>query len=278
MMELMSTADVPATPPSSRRRTRESGVFVRDTPGVRSLTRGLQVLRAFRPGINALTNAELAERTGFARATVSRLTATLVSAGFLDYEVASALYRLGAPFLALGLAVRSGSTVLQAALPIMREVSEGQRINVGLALADDSDVVYLDSVRKSQHGLFRHIMAGSRLPMAETALGRAWLGGQTPAVRRQMLSLLALRYEGRWTPIRRELTAAFAAIQRNGYCGREHRSGIMAVAAPLVLAGHPVHALNISYRAPPQGEGDALERQYGAMLLQMVERIHNALA
>lgn len=277
-MELMPSPDDPANLPSSRRRTRESGVFVRDTPGVRSLERGLQLLRAFRPGINSLTNSELAERTGFARATVSRLTATLVSAGFLDYEVAPGLYRLGAPFLALGLAVRSGSTVLQAALPIMREVSDGQRINVGLALADDSDVVYLDSVRKSQLGIFRHIMAGTRLPMAETALGRAWLGGQTAAVRKQMLALLALRYEGRWTPIRRELSAAFAAIQRDGYCGREHRSGVMAVAAPLVLAGHPVHALNISYRAPTDGEGEALERQYGAMLLQMAERIRNALA
>nr|WP_145546746.1 IclR family transcriptional regulator [Variovorax boronicumulans] len=267
-----------ASSPSSRRRTRESGVFVRDTPGVRSLERGLQLLRAFRPGITSLSNAELAERTGFPRASVSRLAATLVSKGFLDHEVSTGLYRLGAPFLGLGLAVRNGSTVLQTALPFMREVSEGQRINVGLALADDCDVVYLDSVRKSHLGIFRHIIAGTRLPMAETALGRAWLGGQTPAARRQMLDLLASRYEERWAGIRRELAAALAAVRRDGYCSFDHRNGVMAVAAPLVLPGHPVHALNISYRAPAEDRQRATEEQYAELLLRTAARIRRALA
>ncbi|WP_211333069.1 IclR family transcriptional regulator [Pseudorhodoferax soli] len=272
-------ADAPrSVPPSSRRRTRESGVFVRDTPGVQSLERGLQVLRAFRPGITSLSNAELAERTGFPRATVSRLAATLVSAGFLDHEAATGLYRLGAPFLGLGLAVRSGSAVLQAALPFMREVSEGQRINVGLALADDCDVVYLDSVRKSQLGIFRHIIAGTRLPMAETALGQAWLAGLAPAARKQMLSVLAQRYADRWGPIRREISGALAAIGRDGYCSRDHRSGVMAVATPLALPGHPLHALNISYRAPADDKAHAAECRYGELLLQTAERIRRAAA
>lgn len=274
----MPTAAPKTAAPSSRRRTRESGVFVRDTPGVQSLERGLQLLRAYRPGITSLSNAELAERTGFPRASVSRLAATLVSAGFLDHEAGTGLYRLGAPFLGLGLAVRSGSAVLQAALPFMREVSEGQRINVGLALADDCDVVYLDSVRKSQLGIFRHIIAGTRLPMAETALGRAWLGGLAPAARKQMLQVLALRYADRWAGIRREVSGALAAVQRDGYCSHDHRSGVMAVATPLVLAGHPLHALNISYRAPAEDQARAAQCRYGELLLQTAERIRRAMA
>ncbi len=274
----MASAGSPRATVSSRRRTRDSGVFVRDTPSVRSLERGLQLLRAFRPGVHALTNSELAERTGFPRTTVSRLTATLVSAGFLDFEVATGLYRPGPPFLGLGLAVRSGSAVLQAALPIMREISEGQRINVGLAVADHSDIVYLDSVRKSQLSIFRHIMAGTRLPMAETALGRAWLAGVPKHLRDQVADTLAVRYARRWPAIRRELATAFAAILRRGYCTVEHRSTVMAVAVPLVLPGYAVHALNISYRAPSDDQQRVLERQYGALLLQMAERIRCALA
>ncbi|KQP37610.1 hypothetical protein ASF44_14240 [Pseudorhodoferax sp. Leaf274] len=253
-------------------------MFVRDTPGVQSLERGLQLLRAFRPGITSLSNAELAERTGFPRASVSRLAGTLVSAGFLEHEAGTGLYRLGAPFLGLGLAVRSGSAVLQAALPFMREVSEGQRINVGLALADDCDMVYLDSVRKSQLGIFRHIITGTRLPMAETALGRAWLGGLAPAARQRMLAVLAERYAERWAGTRREISGALAAIRRDGFCGHDHRSGVMAVAAPLELPGHPLHALNISYRAPAEDQAPAAQRRYGELLLQTAGRIRRAMA
>lgn len=74
--------------PSTRRLSRESGRFVRSTPGSRSLSRGLQLLRTFRNGIGALTNAEMADRTGLARLTVSRLTRTLVENGFLHYDIA----------------------------------------------------------------------------------------------------------------------------------------------------------------------------------------------
>lgn len=44
----------------------------------RSLERGVEILRAFRPGTDLMGNSELSERTGIAPATVSRLTQTLV--------------------------------------------------------------------------------------------------------------------------------------------------------------------------------------------------------
>ena len=47
----------------------------------RSLERGVEILRAFRPGSTLLGNGELAERTQLSPATVSRLTQTLVGAG-----------------------------------------------------------------------------------------------------------------------------------------------------------------------------------------------------
>jgi DNA-binding IclR family transcriptional regulator len=272
----MSHPETSAETLSSRRRTRESGMFIRDTPGVRALDRGLQLLRAFRPGINSLTNAELAERSGLPRASVSRLTATLVAAGFLDFEVTTGLYRPGTPFLALGQAVRTGSVVLQAALPIMREVSEGHRINVGLAVADDIDIVYLDSVRKSQSSLFRHIMSGTRLPVAETALGRAWLAGLPPKSRKAMMEALAQRYGPRWPHLRKEVMVALADVQSAGYCAHEHRSSVMAVAAPLVMPGHALHVLNISYRAPTEPSSEQTA-QYGALLLEMTQRLQRAL-
>jgi hypothetical protein len=48
---------------------------------VTALARGLQVLAAFRPGESALSNLEIAKRTGLPKSTVSRLTYTLTTLG-----------------------------------------------------------------------------------------------------------------------------------------------------------------------------------------------------
>jgi DNA-binding IclR family transcriptional regulator len=75
----------------------------------RSLERGLDILRAFRPGSEALGNGEIAERTGLSRATASRLTQTLVDAGWLQHDAAERAYRLAARVLSLAHAMRGGS-------------------------------------------------------------------------------------------------------------------------------------------------------------------------
>jgi DNA-binding IclR family transcriptional regulator len=113
----------------------------------RSLERGIAVLQAFRPGADLLGNGELAERTGLSRATVSRLTQTLVDSGMLEHDRRRRAYRLAAPVLSLAHAMRSGSPVLQLASPWMQAEAKLRKINVGLAVADGDEMVYLESVR-----------------------------------------------------------------------------------------------------------------------------------
>ena len=61
----------------------------------RSLERGIEILRAFRPGVDLLGNSELAERTGLPRATVSRLSQTLVNSGLLEHDRSARLLGAG---------------------------------------------------------------------------------------------------------------------------------------------------------------------------------------
>ncbi len=233
---------------SSRRRTRESGSFVRDTPGSRSLSRGLLLLRAFRGGITALSNAELAAFSGLPRSTVSRLTRTLVDAGFLDYHIASATYRLGPPLWTLGANVRSGARILKLALPHMRGVADRLSTNVGLAVEDWGDMVYLDSIRRNRLGLFRRALPGMRIPVAETALGRAWLAALDEHDRQASLRLLSRRYGDDWPPLATQIRASIAQVDEAGWCEAKYRQGeLISMAMPLRLPGLRVHALNLSY-------------------------------
>jgi len=213
-------------------------------PDNRSLARGLELLRAFRPGAESLGNGELAERCGLSRATVSRLTQTLLRAGFLEHDAEARRYRLGVPVLSLALARRSGSLLLQNAAAPMRELAERARINVGLALADRDDMVYLESFRYARRVAQRTVVAGQRVPIELTALGRAWLAWCTDEERAATLALLRARTDA--PALRRELNAALADVERQGWCWACWQPEVLALATPLALPGHPVHVLNVS--------------------------------
>ena len=217
----------------------------------RSLERGLEILRAFRPGSEALGNGEIAERTGLSCSTVSRLTQTLVDAGWLQHDRALRAYRLAAPVLSLAHAMRGGSPWLQVAAPLMREVAAAHRINVGLAVADRDEMVYLESVRYSRRVSLRSVVAGQRVPMELTSLGRAWLAVAPAERRTALLTLFQVRRTARaWQVLAREISAAQRDVAANGYCAASWQPEVFALAAPLVVPGQPVHALNMSVSGP----------------------------
>ena len=216
------------------------------SPLNRSLGRGIAILRAFRPGTTLLGNGEIAERTGLPRASISRLTQTLTEAGYLDYCAPERAYRLGAPVLTLAHAMRSGSPVLRVATPPMTALARRMRINVGLAVRDGDEMVYLESVRFNAKGAARTVVSGQRVPIELTALGRAWLAVAPEAERKVLLGQLKTRRRKRWRQLEREITEAAASVAQRGYCVASWQPQVVAVAAPLASARHPVHVLNVS--------------------------------
>jgi DNA-binding IclR family transcriptional regulator len=230
----------------------------------RSLERGVELLRAFRPGADLLGNGELAERTGLSRATVSRLTQTLVDCGLLEHDRQRRAYRLAAPVLSLAHAMRSGSPVLQIAGPLMRAEAEQRKINVGLAVADRDEMVYLESVRYSRRVAWRNVVAGQRVPMELTSLGRAWLAAATEQQRSTLLAQFRARRGSGWRPLAGEINAAIESVQRMGYCWAAWQPQVVALATPVVLPGHPVYVLNMSITGDTEP-------------VQVVERLHPPL-
>ncbi|CAM3790868.1 IclR family transcriptional regulator [Bordetella sputigena] len=216
------------------------------SPANRSLERGIALLRAFRPGLEVLGNGELAERTGLSRATVSRLSQTLVRTGFLEYEPALRAYRLGAPVLSLAHAMRSGSPIMKVAAPWMRELAQARRINVGIAVADGDDMVYLESVRYSRKVSLRSVVAGQRVPIELTSLGRAYLAALPDAARRAWTAAMMERRPGHGQSLADEIESACAGVRATGYCVAAWQPGVVALSTPLVLGNGAIYALNVS--------------------------------
>lgn len=245
------------------------------SPANRSLERGIEILRAFRPGSDLLGNGELAERTGLSRSTVSRLTQTLVGAGLLQADARRQGYRLAPAVLSLAHAMRSGSAVLAVAAPRMRALAESRRINVGLAAADRDEMVYLESIRYSRRVAFRNVVSGQRIPMELTSLGRAWLAVAPEARRRALLAHFRRRRGAQWPALAAAIDEAIDSVHSRGWCVASWQPEVVALAAPLETA-IGTYVLNVSVSS---GERVAdVVRELAGPLIALRDEIAQAIA
>ena len=261
----------PADPPLRRAqaqalREQKPGV----SPANRSLERGIELLRSFRPGSELLGNAELAERTGLSRSTVSRLTQTLVGSGLLQVDPRSRAFRLAPAVLSFAHAMRAGSAVLTSAAPLMRQVAEGRKINVGLAAPDRDEMVYLESIRYNRRPSLRTVVSGQRVPMALTSLGRAYLASAPEGKRKSLLAHFRETRAGQWRLLGPEITRAIEGVAMHGYCAASWQPEVAAVATPLVFQG-AYYALNVSLSSPEPF--DVAVRELAPALMELKQRI-----
>ncbi|MEM5429679.1 IclR family transcriptional regulator [Cupriavidus oxalaticus] len=242
----------------------------------RSLERGIAVLRAFRAGSSMLGNSEIAERTGLSRSTVSRLTQSLIETGMLEYIPQFRAYRLGVPVLSMAHAMRDSSQVLKVATPLMTEVAMRHRINVGLAVADGDEMVYLESFRYNRRQSLRTVVSGQRIPMALTSLGRACLATLAPDAFGAMMTVMSDKHRGRgWPELRREIEAAVRSVREKGYCVASWQPQVVAMATPMRFGGYGVHVLNVSV-STQQGAG-AVEAALAGPLMELAAAIQTRM-
>ena len=240
------------------------------SPANRSLERGIELLRSFRPGSELLGNAELADRTGLSRATVSRLTQTLVGSGMLQVDPRSRAFRLAPAVLSFAHAMRTGSSVLAIAAPHMREAAESNKINVGLAAPDRDEMVYLESIRYNRRPSLRSVVSGQRVPMELTSLGRAYLASAPDAKRKALLAHFRQTKAAHWAVLQAEITQAMKTVAEKGYCAASWQPEVVAVATPLLF--HRAHyALNVSLSSAQAFED--VVRELAPTLLALKQRI-----
>lgn len=166
VVERPTVVDQPRS--GSRRKSPEDRHFVT------SLARGLEVLSCFQRHEIALSNQEIAARCQLPKSTVTRLTSTLTRLGYLVQIKESGRYRLGVACLALGSTMLARMDVRQIARPLMQELADFAGASVSLGMRDNLSMIYIENCR-STAALSLNVNVGSRVPIAVSAIGRAWL-------------------------------------------------------------------------------------------------------
>ena len=216
---------------------------------VTALARGLDVLSAFRSRDRMLGNQELARRCGLPKSTISRLTYTLVKHGYLEHtEDANGApgYKLGSAVLALGGAMIARMDMRALARPLMQDVADHSGALVALGLRDRLSMIYVETCR-SEAALTLSLNVGSRIPVATTAMGRAYLAVCTQAERDALLERIRAHDEAAWPGVRARIDESLAEYQALGCCSSfgEWQRDVNAVAVPFIPRdGSPIVAFN----------------------------------
>lgn len=237
-------------PTSTRKQTRQHGVFVRSSPGIQSLDRGMQLLRAFLGGATHLTNAELAERCALPRSTVSRLTRTLVDNRFLEYDAKQSVYRLAPVFLSFGACYHQGHTDMAAVLPLVQDTAEREAVNISLAVRDGVHMVYLASFRYDQGPIQRVVNTGFRVPIEHFASGHALIAASPPKAQEQLFEQLGVLHGRDWPAQLKRIELSIAQYQTHGFCTLDSVPGLAAVATALRTADDSLCALVVTATRP----------------------------
>lgn len=241
---------------------------------VNALARGLEILRCFKPGDGALGNSELAARTGIPKPTVSRLTYTLTELGYLAYIESLGQYRLAGGVLALGYSMLANLDVRNMARVAMQELAEYSSASVSIGVRDQLQMVYVETCRSSVRVVLR-LNVGSRIPIATTAMGKAFLVGLPEAEMDYLMDHIRLQDEYNWPRIKLGIEQAQRDYLERGFCitTGEWDRDIHAVGVPLVGMFHEqAMAFNCggpSYLLPRE----KLENDIGPKLVDLVRQV-----
>lgn len=247
----------------------------KDRNFVVALARGLEILRCFEPRDGVLGNQEIAARTAIPKPTVSRLTYTLTRLGYLAYSQRLEKYQLAPGVLALGFSFLAGTGIRQIARPLMQELADRADAAVSLGVRDRLRMVYLEHCR-GQGNLTLALEVGSRIPMATTAMGRAFLAALPEAERRYLMAHMQRRYgDAEWRDIRRGIDEALESFTEHGFCSSVHawERDVNGVGVPLII-GHGEDIVAFNCGAPAfKLSRERLLREVGPALVATVRAI-----
>lgn len=249
-----------------------------DRSFVVALSRGLDVLRAFRPNDGLLGNQEIAARTNLPKPTISRLTYTLTKLGYLTQVPRFEKYQLAPAAMALGYAALANMGVRHMSDPFRDQLMRETGGAVAIGARDRLSMIYFGQSR-SELTVGVLLDVGSRVPIATSAMGRAYLWALSEEERAELLHNIKEHVGTRWPKIRDGIERAGETIAKHGFAmsAGEWHNDIHAVGVALKLNdGTGPYAFNCGAPAFKFTE-DRLLSDIGPRLVAMVRNIEAAM-
>lgn len=250
----------------------------KSTNFIASLAKGLQVIECFGAQTPRLTITDVAQRTGFDRASARRCLLTLHQLGYAEYD--GKFFTVTPRILRLGMGALAALPLPQLVQPWLDQLSEQINESTSVSILDETEIVYL--ARAAQRRVMSiGLMPGSRLPAHCTSMGRVLLAALPEAEARALIERSDLSPRTPYSlTAPGEIMDELAVVRTNGFAinDQEVELGLRSIAVPLKnLHGQVVAALNTGVAAT-QDSATALHTQFAGPLLQAQAGLMRVLA
>ena len=255
--------------------------FAGDKQFATTLARGIELLRCFSAEETELSNADLAARTGLPRPTVSRLTYTLTVLGYLRHNARSGRYEPGSALISATYPLMASLSLRQLARTPMNALAESTGGQVSLGMRDRLNIVLVETSRNYAPPSARGPVAdvGLSLPIAGSAIGRAFLAGCEPGLRESLMNEIRVKSPEDWSQFESGMRAALREYARHGYCSVDGDlvGEIVAVGACIRVSGggEPL-VFNCAFlrsMLPDRNGGAWLRNEAGPKLVSMIAQL-----
>jgi IclR family pca regulon transcriptional regulator len=245
---------------------------------VKSLDRGLTVIKSLSGPGPGRTAADVARQTGLTRASARRFLLTLEQLGYVRSD--DRRFALTPRALELGYAYLSSLSLPQITQPHLRELVDLVHESSSVSVLDGAEVVYV--AREATRRIMTVAIAvGTRFPAHATSMGRVLLSGLTASHLDKFLADVELQPLTAATVIDRgKLRAEIEKVRRQGWAlvDQELEIGLRAVAVPICNpSGAVVAAMNLSTHASRRS-AEAIQQDLLPALRRAAETIERDLA
>jgi IclR family transcriptional regulator, positive regulator for flagellar biogenesis len=244
-----------------------------------TLERALTLLKVFYGNPKPLTHADLVRRSGYSKASVSRLIATLVTLGYLNRAPDGVRVQIGVRGLRLGQKYLANSPLPTIARPLMQAFADRFDMSVGLALADQLDMIYVQYCNGRRIATLR-LGVGRAVPMALSSIGRAYVWSQPAAVRQRLLFGIWKKGGDHGPQVVARMERAFADLDKHGFCiaAGEYQRDTFALSVPLSV-GKPALTMGLNCSAVgPIPPAATIRGELAPALLETARQLTLALA
>lgn len=241
-----------------------------DRQFVTALGRGLTLLAAFEQH-EQLSHQQLCQMTTLPKATITRLVHTLMTLGFLRITE-HGQYQLGSSAVRLSATAWSRHDMVATAEPLLRQFASDNEVSVNLATEVEGEMRYHACCR-SPARLSVNLQVGSAVPVARTAIGRAFYAASSPARQSVILSNLKEHLSTEdYKHAQLALSNAAEHYKTHGYTvsDGEFSTDILAVAVGVfdVATGQYAYSLNASV---PSANWQS--KDYAAMIVPKLQAL-----
>ena len=240
-----------------------------------ALVRGLLVLECFSPQEDSFTLSELAKRLDIPKSSLYRVVKTLSHMNYLRYEGRSKRYYLGMRVLSLGFSMLQSMELREIARPYMERLSRECNRTVNLAVFDKDEMVYVERIRVPGIRAF-NIGVGNRIPVWNTAVGRAVLAHFDPEQVKEMLQ--RARRSPDFQLDEERMAKILFDVRKEGFAvsNQEFQRWVLAIAVPIFTASGVAGAINL-VGEPEDVTVETLRNEYAPKLIQVGKELSESL-